>query len=91
VKRGGQIDGENRVPLFRRELIDRCDVLDAGVVDENVDTSPTVERQPRHLSDVSRLRHVGCRIERRHSEVGGYLLPGALDVLTPAEPVENDG
>ena len=37
VEGGGQIDGDDLVPLLDRELLDRRDVLDAGIVDEDVD------------------------------------------------------
>ncbi len=33
VKRGYEVDGDDGVPLFDRKLLDRCDVLDAGIVD----------------------------------------------------------
>ncbi len=36
VERRGQVDGDDRVPLFRREILDRGDMLDAGIVDEHV-------------------------------------------------------
>ena len=37
VERRGQVDGDDRVPLGDRESLDRLHVLDAGVVDEDVD------------------------------------------------------
>jgi len=37
VKGRAQVDGDDGVPLVDRELLDRRDVLDAGVVDQDVD------------------------------------------------------
>jgi hypothetical protein len=41
VERRRQVDGDDRVPLLDRELLDRRDVLDAGVVDR-MSTAPKV-------------------------------------------------
>jgi hypothetical protein len=37
VEGRGQVDGEDRVPALDREVLDRAGVLDAGVVDHDVD------------------------------------------------------
>src|SRR5436190_16174627 len=37
VKRSRQVDREDRIPFVDRKLLDRRDMLDAGVVDEQVD------------------------------------------------------
>jgi 4-amino-4-deoxy-L-arabinose transferase-like glycosyltransferase len=34
-----QVDADDGVPFLRRKLIDRCHVLDTGVVDQNIDLS----------------------------------------------------
>ena len=39
VEGGREIDGEDLLPLLGRELLDGRDVLDAGVVDEDVNGS----------------------------------------------------
>jgi hypothetical protein len=40
VERRRQVDGEDLVPLRLGEFLDRRDVLDAGVVDDDVDLTP---------------------------------------------------
>jgi hypothetical protein len=37
VKRTRQIDGDDLVPLLDREILDLLDMLDAGIVDQDVD------------------------------------------------------
>ena len=37
VERGRQVDGEDGVPLFGREVLRRGDMLDAGIVDQDVE------------------------------------------------------
>jgi hypothetical protein len=37
VEGGGQVDRDDLVPFLDRELLDRRDELDAGIVDEDVD------------------------------------------------------
>ena len=41
VEGGREIDREDRVPFLDREILDRRDELDAGVVDENVERPPS--------------------------------------------------
>jgi hypothetical protein len=37
VECGRQIDCEDLVPFLDRKLVERCDVLNTGIVDENVE------------------------------------------------------
>jgi hypothetical protein len=39
VEHGGEVDGQNGVPPVYRKALGGCDILDAGVVDKNVDRS----------------------------------------------------
>ena len=59
VERGREIDREDRVPLRGRESLDRRYMLDAGIVDEDVDRPELSLRLLDHVLDLGRLRHVG--------------------------------
>jgi hypothetical protein len=59
--------GDDLVPLLDRELVDRSDVLDTGVVDEDVEPPEGFERQIDHASDRAGLCHVGRRIDRPYA------------------------
>jgi hypothetical protein len=39
VERRAQVDGDDRVPAFGRKVLDRRHMLDAGVVDQDVDAA----------------------------------------------------
>ena len=42
VEGRGQVDGDDRIPFLGREFLDRRDVLDAGIVDQDVDGAELV-------------------------------------------------
>ena len=47
VEGAGQVDREDRVPLVDREFLDRRDMLDAGIVDQDIDRAEFLLRGPR--------------------------------------------
>ena len=63
VERRRQVERQDRVPFVDRELVDRRDVLDAGVVDEDVDGAEFRERLAHHRLD----RRPAAKGRRRHS------------------------
>ncbi len=84
-----QVDGDDRVPLGGREFVDRRDMLDAGIVDEDVDAAK-LRRLRDHGGDLVRLRHVRRRIERATAAEGLKPPTLGLDRLGVAEPVDDD-
>ena len=61
VEGRAEVDRDDRVPALDRELLDRRDVLDAGVVDEDVDAAEVgLGRVGHHRLDLGRLAHVGA-------------------------------
>ena len=63
-----QVDRDHRVPALVRKLLDRRGVLDAGVVDEDVDRAEFARRRSDHVADLrraSRCRRRGSRPSRR--------------------------
>ena len=60
VKRRTQVDRQDRVPLVERKRIDRRHVLDAGVVDQQVDRAEFADRTRHHGFDRIGAAHVGA-------------------------------
>ena len=52
VEGGREVDGDDLVPLLGRELLDRGDVLDAGIVDEHVESAEARLRLADHGGDL---------------------------------------
>ena len=90
MERGGQVDRDDRVPALFREIDDLGDMLDAGIVDQDVDPAEPVRRLRDQIPDLGRLGHVGRDIGRPHAVLLGE--PGAqpLDLGRIAEPVQHD-
>ena len=90
VERGAEIDRQDLVPFLRREILDRRDELDAGIVDQHVDRAMLGFDRRHHLGDVLGLAHVGALKGDGHVEFLGH--PGAqlLDLAGIAKPVEHD-
>ena len=88
VKRRGEIDGENGVPFRRRELLDRRHMLNAGVVDEDVDRPERIARVGRHRCDLLRLREVGRRVDDADAMLVGETVARAFDLRRVAEAVQ---
>jgi hypothetical protein len=40
VKGRGQVDRQDRIPFLDREILDRRDMLDAGIVDQDIAAAP---------------------------------------------------
>ena len=87
---GRQIDGDDRVPFFDREILDRRDELDAGIVDENVERTELALRIGDHRGDLGRLRHIGAVVERFDPEIFFDIGPLGLDRRRIAHAVNDD-
>ena len=70
----GQVDGDDRVPFLGREILDRGDVLDAGIVDQDVGPPSSSAQRAIIALDLGGLRHVGAIVDR------AQLLAFALDL-----------
>ncbi|MNT33732.1 hypothetical protein D3C72_1696740 [compost metagenome] len=55
---GGQVDGDDRVPLVRRKFFNFRDKLDAGVVDEDVHAAEVALGVAHHVLDLGGAAHV---------------------------------
>jgi hypothetical protein len=70
VEGRAEVDRDDRVPLGGGKLLDRRHVLDAGVVDEDVDAAELGLRVGHHRLDLGRLAHVGPVVAGLHAERG---------------------
>ena len=69
MKRRRQIDRDDLVPFLDREFLDRRDVLNAGIVDEDVERAESLLGRVDHVGNFGGLGHVGRRIGRLHAEI----------------------
>ncbi len=51
------------VPFLDRKLFDRRDVLDAGVVDQDIDAAELLLRERDHLGNLGGLRDIGVAVD----------------------------
>ena len=90
VERRREIDGDDGVPLVGRKVLDRRDMLDAGVVDEDVHRSHLGFGVGDHRLDLGALGHVGRVVESLDPELLLDFGPLGLDRRLVAEPVDDD-
>src|SRR6202000_1817829 len=77
----GQVDVEDALPLGEFVVLDRADVDDAGVVDQNVDTAEFVDRGGHHALPVAGRGDVKMHVTRCGANVfGDGLAFGVEDV-----------
>ena len=91
VKRGRQIDGEDRLPFVDWELRDRRDVLNPGVVDHDIQPAEGLQDRTDHFLDGFCPRHIGRRIFDLYAELIGNMRLGPADLVGLAETIENNG
>jgi len=70
VKRRRQIDRQHLIPFLRRESFDRLAVLDAGIVDQDIDLAQPVVGIGDHRHDGGGVAHIGVVIKDRHGKFG---------------------
>jgi hypothetical protein len=75
--------------LLDRERLNRCNVLNAGIIDEDVDGSELALGLVDHVGDLIVPEHIGC-IENYARAMGGDLADHLLVVLLAAEAVQHD-
>ncbi len=83
MKRRREVDRDDRVPFLGREILNGCDVLDAGIVDQDVGAAELFGAALDHSLDFRRLGHVGAVVDR------AQLLTFAIDIGGVAEAVDH--
>ena len=87
VKRTGQIDRDHRVPAVGGKILDLGDVLDTGVVNQNVDAAEGRLSRLDHRGDGRRVAHIGVVIGDGRPGIGGQIGARAFDVIGRAKAV----
>ena len=86
VESAAQVDGQHRVPFIDWKVFNFCNVLNAGVIHQNVDAAELVGCKFHHGFDLGGLAHVGAVVGHLHTQ-GADRSFGAFDV---AKTVEHD-
>ena len=89
VKRGREVDRDDRIPLLDRKLLDRRDVLDAGIVHEDVHPAQLARGLRHHRRDLGGLRHVGRAVVDLHLVLRPELGDELVDLRLVAEAVQH--
>ena len=90
VEGGREVDREDRVPPVDREVVDRRHMLDAGVVDQQVDGAELRQRLAHHVLDGLGPAHVGAVVAHLHVVLLGEFGAQRFDLALVAEAVEDD-
>jgi hypothetical protein len=86
----GQVNGDDRVPLPDRELLDRRHELEACIIEEDVDRAKALLSQRQHLGNLDRLARIRRQIEPLHLECGLDGRALLLDISRSAKTIENE-
>jgi hypothetical protein len=90
MKRGRQIDRDDRVPAFLGKRHDLCDMLDSGVIDEDVDAAELLRRLGDEFAYLRRLCHVSAGIRGTDAVALGKAGPQPLYGGGVTEAVQHD-
>jgi hypothetical protein len=90
VEAGAEVDRQDGVPGVDRELLHRRHVLDAGVVDEQVDGAELRDGLAHHAFDLVGLAHVGRVVADLHVMPLDQVEAQFFDVVQVAEAIEHD-
>ena len=85
-----EIDRQNGVPLLDRKIFNRCDILNSGIVDENVNATEFLLRQRHHRADVIAIGHVGVAVDDLDVMAVGDVLADGFDLVRIAKSIEHD-
>ncbi|MNN14261.1 hypothetical protein D3C81_1273190 [compost metagenome] len=72
MEHGRQVEGNDLVPAFQRELLHRRHMLDTGVVDQNVDAGEFAFGQGEQGFDLRHVRQVGGVMDNFHTVPGNF-------------------
>ena len=86
VEGAAQVDGDDGVPALDREFFDLGHMLDACVVDQNVDAAKGVGGEFHHGLDFRGFAHVGAVVSHFHTQGSDFGL-GAFGI---AKTIEHD-
>ena len=86
----GQVYGNDRVPAGGRKILDRRYILNAGIVDEDIDLSETLGCVRDHRLDHLGFRHVGAVVVDIDIVLARQGAGYRLNLAALAEAIEQD-
>ena len=86
VEGAAQVDGDDGVPALDGEVFDLGHMLDARVVDQNVDAAKGVGGELHHGLDLRGFAHVGAVVGHLHAQFSDFGL-GAFGI---AKTIQHD-
>jgi hypothetical protein len=84
-----QVDGDHRIPFVVGKFVDRGDVLDAGVVHQDVHPAELRHGMGDQLAHFGRLREIGAVIADPHLVLRRQLFAERLNGRLVAETVQH--
>jgi hypothetical protein len=72
VKGARQVDGDDGIPTFNWKVFNAGNVLDAGVVDQDIDSAKLFFGKPHHGFNFCGLAHVGAMIDNLGTQSGNF-------------------
>ena len=69
MKNRGQVHRKRFVPMFGLKLLDRREMANHGVVDENVDGAILIQRRLDQITDFCGLPQIGAVVKRLDAEL----------------------
>src|SRR4051794_18667223 len=90
VEGGNEIYGDDGIPPLDRERVDGRHMLDARIIDQDVNPTEFASRSRHHRLDGLRAAHIGGVIADGYAVVEGDCTTQSLDLTGVAEPIEHD-
>ncbi len=88
VKSRRKVDREYRIPLLLRELFYRCNILDSGIVDKDIEFARLNLSSGNQIAALFRFRYIGIEIADAHCVLFRDLHSQRLDSCGFAESIQ---
>ncbi|MNX60029.1 hypothetical protein D3C86_909210 [compost metagenome] len=90
MEHGRQVQRQNGIPLFNREIFDQRGVLDAGVIDKDVDAAQLAHRVVHQATHRIAFRQVGAVVDHLHAVFLGQTGALLFDRGGVAKTIQDD-
>ena len=90
MKRRRQIERDDVIPFFIGEILDRGNMLDAGIVDENIDPSQMTRDFRDHAVDFPGIHQIGAVVKNFGVVLGLQAGLQGIDLRMNAQAVEGN-
>ena len=90
VEGGSEVDGDNGIPFFYREILNIGHMLYAGIVDQHIDPAELLQGDLHHGGDLRGLAHVGIVVSSFDAKLFFYVSADCIDLRDLAKTIEHD-